>query len=112
MQIVVSGRHLAVTEAIRTYVQEKFGKLPKFFDHRVASIEVTLETTHGKHHVKAVVHVEHSPPVIAEAETDDCYASVDACVLEAERQLKKHKEMIRNDRKHSGETLRNNGGHV
>ena len=39
MEIVVTGRHMDITPAIREYATEKVSKLPRYFD-RIQSIEV------------------------------------------------------------------------
>ena len=42
MQINISGLHLEVTDALRSYVKEKFERLSRHFD-RIISVQVFLQ---------------------------------------------------------------------
>jgi putative sigma-54 modulation protein len=98
MQISVSGRHIGITEAVKTYCTEKAEKLTRFYD-RVRSIEVILDGQSGKHTAEMIVHADHTDPFIAHESHDDLYAAVDLVLEKVERQLRRHKEKHRN-RKH------------
>lgn len=98
MEVKVSGRHIAVSDAVRQYCVEKADRLTRYFD-RVQSIEVVLDGQNGRHTAKMIVHVEHHDPFVAEEQHADLYAAVDILVEEMEGQLRRHKERLRN-RKH------------
>jgi putative sigma-54 modulation protein len=99
MEIIVSGRHIDITDAIRAYATEKVSKLPRYFD-RVQAIEVVADkaSAHG-HAVEIIVRAEHVDPFIATVSSADLYACIDEAVDKLERQLTDHKEKLRN-RKH------------
>ena len=95
MQIIVSGRHLQITDAIRSYAEQKAAKLPRFFD-RIGRIEVIADTLpHDAFKVEMIADVNHSDPMIATAEDRDIYACIDEAVDRLGRQLRDHKERIR-----------------
>jgi len=50
MDIQIEGRHFKVTEAIQTHLQEKLGKLEKYFDgiHRMHVILDVIEKNSAK----------------------------------------------------------------
>lgn len=98
MQIVVSGRHQHLPEALRGYASEKAGKLPRFYD-RIQSIEVVFDTEGGRPAVELIVGVEHSKPFVVRWVDADAHAAVDRAVDHMEEQLRRHKEKLRN-RKH------------
>lgn len=101
MEIIVSGRHLDITDAIRQYATDKVGRLPKFFD-RVQVIEVIAdkgEAHDNSQQVEIIVRAEHVDPFIARAAGNDLYACIDDAVEKLERQLREHKDKVRN-RKH------------
>jgi len=108
LQIRVTGRHVQVADNVRSYAEEKLGKLLKFFD-RISSIEMILESTRDTQHAEAVVHVEHNAPLVADAKEPDIIVAIDQVVEKLERQLKKHKESLRDVRKHSTDTVRGSG---
>jgi putative sigma-54 modulation protein len=100
MRITVSGRHMDVTDALKSYANEKAGKLEKFYD-RVQTIEVIF-TPEGQEHVcELIATADHHNTFVAKESHADAYASLDAVVKDIERQLTRHKEKFRN-RKHSG----------
>ena len=100
MEITVTGKHLAVTDAIKSYANEKVGKLPRYYD-QVNMIEVVLDKG-VKHHfgVELIISVEHHEDVVAVGEHEDLYAAIDSAVNKGERQLTDLKERLRN-RKHN-----------
>ncbi len=101
MEIVVIGRHMDMTPAIKEYASEKASKLPRYFD-RVTQIEVVIDrgaANDGKIDVELRVFVERHDPFIVKLDNPDLYAGIDLAVGKMERQLTDHKEKLRN-RKH------------
>jgi putative sigma-54 modulation protein len=99
MQVLISGRHMRVSAAVKDYCQEKAEKLTRFYD-RVQSIEVILDGQSGVHSAEMIVHADRTDPFVAAEQRDDLYAAIDVVVDKVERQLVRHKEKLRN-RKHS-----------
>ena len=111
MEIVVTGKHLDVTDAIREYAQEKLSKLPRYFD-RVQWIEVIATKAERQwYEVQVIAHVEHHDPFVAHDREQDLYACIDVVCDKMERQLTDYKEKLRN-RKHPGSGLRDQGSGV
>ena len=102
MNVVVSARHMDVTPALKSFAEQKAGKLTKYYD-RIQEIEVILDTGKelGKNHskVEMIVNAEHRNMFVAHHDDGDAYAGIDACVDKLERQLSEYKKKIRN-RKH------------
>lgn len=99
MEITVSGRHMGITDPIKSYAYDKVSKLPRYYD-RIAAIEVIADTAsdHG-YEVEIIVKAEHHDPFVAKATSSDLYACIDEAVNKLERQLTDHKQKLRN-RKH------------
>jgi putative sigma-54 modulation protein len=102
MQITVSGRHMGVSESLKDYCREKSERLIRFFD-RIQSIEVILDGSSGQHFAEMIVHSEGTQPFVAREQHDDVYAAVDLTLDKVERQIRRHKEKLRN-RKHPPKT--------
>ncbi len=98
MQINVSGRHMTVSDSVREYCQQKASKLVRFFD-RIQSIDVVLDGHNGHHFAELIVHSEGTAPFVASEEQDDMHAAVDLVMDKIERQIRRHKDRLRN-RKH------------
>ncbi len=96
MRINVIGKHMDVTDAIRTYAESKFGKLPKYFD-LVQMIDVRLEQEpHNKgFHVEARVDVEKHEDFVANAKGENLYACIDEVCDKAQRQIHDFKEKLK-----------------
>lgn len=99
MDIMVSGRHMDITDAIRAYAEEKVAKLPRYFD-RVQQIEVIVCKADKHHELEVIVHADKTDPFICKVEGEDLYACIDEAVDKLERQLTDHKDRLRN-RKHN-----------
>lgn len=97
MQIVVTGRHVDVTEEVKDYAAGKADKLPRFYD-RVQAIEVILDHEGDNFTVDMIVTAGKSNFIAHEA-GPDMFALIDLIVDKLERQLSRHKEKFRN-RKH------------
>ena len=102
MIVTISGRHMEVTEALKTYAETKVGKLTKYYD-RIQEIEVILDAHKDATRVEVIVNAEHNAMFIAHHDEGDAYACIDGCVDKLERQLTDHKEKHRN-RKHPNPT--------
>ena len=101
--LTVSSRHMEVTPPLKTYAEEKAGKLHKYYD-LIQEIEIVLDNgkdktgTH-KTRVEMIVNAEHKNTFVAHHDEGDAYACIDGCVHKLERQLSEHKKKFRN-RKH------------
>jgi len=96
MQINLTGRHLDITDAIRAYVEEKFGRLERHFDH-VTNVHVVLSVAKLRQHAEASFHIS-GHDIFADTEHEDMYAAIDGLVDKLDRQLLKHKERMKNHR--------------
>jgi putative sigma-54 modulation protein len=100
VDMIISGRHLEITAAIRQYAEDKAGKLPKFYD-LIQSIEVILDGAESRQkRAEIVVTAEHKNRFVATHEGEDLYGCIDQAVQKAQHQLTAHKERFRN-RKHN-----------
>ena len=100
MQINITGHHIDVTDALRTYVSEKLEKLERHFDH-VTNVHVILTVEKQQQKAEAKVHVSGAD-LFAHHESEDMYASIDGLVDKLDRQIVKHKEKISDHNRKSG----------
>jgi putative sigma-54 modulation protein len=100
MQVVVTGRHMSVTSAMKSYAEEKVQRLSRFFN-RVSEIRVVLDFEGSKPMVEGIVDVEHADDFVARETATDMYAAIDLMTDKLEMQLRRHKERL-NERHHKG----------
>ena len=102
MIITLSGKHLDITPAIRSYAEEKAGRLQKYYD-LIQEIEVVLDGSAGKtRRVEIIIKAEHKNTFVASADGEDLYGCIDQVIHKLERQLTDHKDRFRN-RKHTAQ---------
>lgn len=102
MIVTVSARHMDVTPALKSFAEEKAGKLTRYYD-RIQEIEVVYDSQKDGVKVEVIVNAEHNDVFVAHSDVGDAYQSLDNCVDKLERQLSDHKKKHRN-RKHPGDT--------
>ncbi len=104
MRIETHGHQLDVTPALRDYVNQKFARLERHFDH---PMEVRAQLSIDKPSHKAEATVNLSGKVLhADAAGADMYAAIDLLADKLDRLLLKHKEKLVDH--HRGEGLARN----
>lgn len=100
MQLNITGHHIEITPALQTYVQSKFEKLERHFDH-VTNVHVVLTVEKLRHKAEATVHISGAD-VFADAIEADMYAAIDMLADKLDRQIKKHKEKLTDHHRSEG----------
>lgn len=100
MRIIVTGRHVELTDELKTYVNEKAGKLSRYYD-RIHEIDVVVSKDAGSLEVEIIARADHHNRFVAKQRNSDPFACVDLVVEALGRQLTRHKEKHRN-RMHEG----------
>lgn len=93
MQINLTGHHIEITDSLRNYVDTKFSKLERHFDH-ISNVHVILNVEKLNQKAEATVHLSGAE-VFASSEDTDMYAAIDSMVDKLDRQVIKHKEKLK-----------------
>ena len=96
MNLSVSGHHLDVTRALRSYVQEKIGRVRRHFDH-VIDAHVILTANKLGRKAEVTLHVP-GKDLHCECEDGDLYAAIDVLADKLDRQVLKYKDKLQNPR--------------
>src|SRR3990172_9783877 len=97
MNILVNGRHLEVTPALKSYAEEKIKKFEKYSSD-ITEATVTLSVEKYRH--KAEVLLKANGMLIqAESVTGEIYSAIDEVSEKLDRQIKKYKEKLVSYRK-------------
>ncbi|MTW20239.1 ribosome hibernation-promoting factor, HPF/YfiA family [Allochromatium palmeri] len=90
MQINLTGHHIDVTDALKSYVDSKFERLARHFDHVInAHVVLTVEKLQQK--AEATLHV-NGGKVFADSVHEDMYAAIDGLIDKLDRQVIRYKE--------------------
>jgi len=92
MNIIVRGKQVEVTNALRQHVEKRIGKLERYLD-KLDEAQVTLSVERDRHKVEVTIPVDG---IILRGEevSGDMYGSVDMVIEKLERQIKKHKTRL------------------
>jgi putative sigma-54 modulation protein len=93
MQINLTGHHVDITDSLRNYVDNKFTKLERRFDH-INNVHVILNVEKLNQKAEATVHLDGGE-VFATSAHNDMYAAIDSLVDKLDRQVIKHKEKLK-----------------
>ena len=92
MKIKIFGKNIEVTEGIKSAVEEKLGKLDKYFAGETRA-DVTLSVNRNEQKVEVTIPVKGNI-IRAEEISEDMYASIDMVEETIERQLVKYKNKL------------------
>lgn len=92
MNLVISGKNLDITEGLRSAVEEKIGKLERYFTD-TTEVHVTLSTEKNRQKIEITIPMKGSI-IRAEEVSSDMYVSIDLVEEVIERQLRKYKNKL------------------
>jgi putative sigma-54 modulation protein len=93
MQINLTGHHVEITDSLKDYVDIKFNKLERHFDH-INNVHVILNVEKLSQKAEATLHLSGAE-VFATSEHNDMYAAIDGLIDKLDRQVIRHKEKVK-----------------
>jgi len=102
MNIILTGRHLEITPALKNYAEEKIKKFDRYISN-ISEAIVTLSLEKYRHKAEVLLKV-NGVLIQAEGITGEIYSSIDNVVEKLERQIKKYKEKLVSHRKSEGKS--------
>ena len=97
MNLTISGHHLEVTPALRTYVTTKLDRIKRHFEQVVdVKVLLTLENLKEKERrqkAECNIYIK-GIELFAESAHTDLYAAVDDLVDKLDRQVVRHKDRL------------------
>lgn len=92
MRFIITGRNIEVTPGLRSAVEDKIGKLEKFFKPDT-EVLVTLSVEKDRQKIEVTIPVKGNI-IRSEQVSTDMYVSIDLVEEVIERQMKKYKNKI------------------
>lgn len=98
MQLVVSGKNINLTPALKDYAEKKIGGIKKYFDHIIeVDVNLSVEDVRDEDRSKVCEVTVWANGVVLRGRkaSEDMYASIDMVADKIERQVKKFKEKLK-----------------
>ena len=92
MKFNIVGKNIEVTPGLRSAVEDKIGKLEKFFTEDT-EVHVTLSVEKDRQKIEVTIPVK-GDIIRSEQESNDMYVSIDLVEEIIERQLKRYKNKL------------------
>ena len=92
MKYIIVGKNIDVTPGLRTAVEDKIGKLEKYFTPET-EVHVTLSVEKDRQKIEVTIPVKGNI-IRSEQVSNDMYVSIDLVEEIIERQLKKYKNKL------------------
>ena len=92
MRFIISGKNIDVTKGLRSNIEQKLGKLERYFTPETEII-VTLSVEKERQKIEVTIPVKGNI-IRSEQVSDDMYVSIDLVEEVIERQLRKYKNKL------------------
>lgn len=92
MKYIILGKNIEVTDGLRSAVEDKIGKLEKYFTPET-EVHVTLSVEKERQKIEVTIPVKGNI-IRSEQVSNDMYVSIDLVEEIIERQLKKYKKKL------------------
>ena len=92
MNFIISGKNIDVTDGLRNAIQDKLGKLERYFTPET-DIIVTLSVEKERQKIEVTIPVKGSI-IRSEQVSNDMYVSIDLVEEVIERQLRRYKKKL------------------
>ncbi|MEK6790117.1 MAG: ribosome-associated translation inhibitor RaiA [Deltaproteobacteria bacterium] len=104
MQVTVTFRHMDSSEPLRKYALEKSERLAKYLFEPI-DIHWTLSVEKIRHIADATASA-NGVAIKAQCDTQDMYSAIDMVMDKLEKQVRKHKEKVKDHKPHGAETVK------
>ena len=97
MQFAVTFRHMEPTESLKAYARERMERIKKYLPDPI-SCHVVLSTERHNHRIDVTFQLHNGLSVAGHETTENMYSSIDLCIAKIERQVRKYKGKIEEQR--------------
>lgn len=102
MRIIVSGKNMNITEALKDRVNKKLSKFERYFEQNTDA-HATLSVEKDRHIIEVTIPF-NGVILRGEEATDNMYSSIDNVVEKLERQMRKQKTKL--ERRHKDTNIK------
>jgi putative sigma-54 modulation protein len=109
VDVTISGRHVAVTDAMREHARQRAEKLAVLSQHLMRA-KITLSIESGRQIAEVIASVRKHGEMVAKSESHDMYAAIDEATAKIEKQLHKIEDRFRTRRDAARQKRTSKGG--
>ncbi len=113
MNVLIEGKNIELTSALKDYVNDKFSRLRKHYEHLIKEHDIRVKLSVAKNpristnNITEVTIFMDGKIIRSEQASEDMYASIDLVTDKLERQLHKYKDRVYRSQQHKGRPLPN-----
>jgi putative sigma-54 modulation protein len=94
MQFSVTFRHMEPTESLKSYAHQRMERIKKYLPDPI-SCHVVLSTERHNHRIDVNFHLHNGLSIAGHETTENMYSSIDLVIAKIERQVRKYKGKLR-----------------
>ena len=98
MQVSITGRHVNVTDNVKTHVEDKLERSLGVFP-RIESVRVILDTENRDQVSEVIIQGSNHIRITAIEKSENLYDAIDRSIEHAERQMRKHRDKTQDHHK-------------
>ena len=91
--IIITGHHVEITDAIRSYTIKKFERIMRHFE-KITKINVMLKVDKIQQIAEATIMAPGHVEFFAQSTDTNLYAAIDMLIDKLDRQVIKHKDKL------------------
>jgi len=93
MKIIINGKNVEITEAIKNQIESKLSKFEKYFRSDVEA-HATVSMVKDKRTIEITISLKNGAIIRAEESDRDLYAAIDLSIDKLSKQIKKYKTKL------------------
>jgi putative sigma-54 modulation protein len=97
MQFSVTFRHMEPTDSLKAYARERMERIKKYVADPIAC-HVVMSTERHNHRIDVNFQLSNGLTIAGHETTENMYSSIDLCIAKIERQVRKYKGKIEEQR--------------
>lgn len=94
MNIIMAGKHVELTDGIKSAIEKKMSKLNKFISDE-SDVKVTISARKGRHTIEVTAIATDGTIVRAEDTEDDLYVAIDKVIDKLIKQIRRFKSKMK-----------------
>jgi len=104
MNIIISGRQIELTDAIKEKIESKLEKLDNYIDSNT-DVKVTVSARKDRQTIEVTIRTINGPVIRAEDTQEDLYSAIDLVYDKLKNQIRKYKKRLQ-DKKQDNKSIR------
>ena len=101
MQFSLTFRHMDATDALKSYTEERLGRIKKYFPDPI-SCNVVLSANRFNHRVDVSLKLHNGFQIAGRETTENMYSTIDLVAAKIERQVRRYKDKLRDHKGREG----------